>query len=225
LTCFHIIEKSSRSTRVTLDDWCGTSIAWKDARVRFAALKAAPTRLNRYGGLHMPTGKIGCNSCGNVYPAYFRFCPIDASELHPAAVPMHHVSKSKLHNSMRRGATGRLTVCIAGLMAMAVLVSCAGFMVETLRPRYGQLHVRTSPPGATIFVDGQQLGTSPIILSELPSGRHQVRAAMPGYQGTIRYIRINADASEIVEWRLEPVQRLPNLQLTQISSSRQRRES
>ena len=173
----------------------------------------------------MRTGKIECNSCGNVYPAYFRFCPIDASELHPAAVPMHHGSKSTLHNSARRRTTGRLPAWIGGLMAMAVLVFCAGFMVETLRPRYGRLHVRTSPPGATIFVDGQQLGTSPIILSDLPSGRHQVRAAMPGYKGTIRYIRIGADASEIVEWRLEPVQRLPNPQLTQISSSRQRRES
>ena len=173
----------------------------------------------------MRTGKIECNSCGNVYPAYFRFCPIDAAELHPAAVPMHHGSKSKLHNSARRGASGRLPACIAGLTAMAVLVYCAGFMLETLRPRYGQLHVRTSPPGATIFVDGQQLGTSPIILSDLPSGRHQVRAAMPGYEGTIRYIRITADASEIVEWRLEPVRRLPNPQLTQVSSSGQRSES
>jgi hypothetical protein len=114
---------------------------------------------------------------------------------------------------------------IAGLTALTVLVSCAGFMLETLRPRYGQLHVRTSPPGATIFVDGAQLGTSPIILSDLRSGRHQVRAAMPGYKGTIRYIRIIADSSEIVEWRLEPVRRLPDLQLTQISSRQQRRES
>jgi hypothetical protein len=170
--------------------------------------------------------RIGCNSCGNVYPAYYRFCPLDASELHSTAVPMRHGSKSKSLNSARRGAaTRRLPAGIAGLTAIAFLVSCAGFVLETLRPRYGQLHVRTSPPGAIIFVDGEQLGTSPIILSDLRSGSHQVRAAMPGYKGTIRNVRIIADSSEIVEWRLEPVRPQPNPQLTQVSSPRQRRES
>src|SRR5262245_30686542 len=173
----------------------------------------------------MRTGKIGCHPCGNLYPAYYRFCPIDATELNKTAVPMHHGSKAQLHNSARRRTARRLPTRIAGFTAIAVLVSCAGFMLQTLRPRYGQLHVRTSPPGATIFVDGERLGTSPIILSDLRSGRHQVRAAMQGYKGTVRYIRIIADSSEIVEWRLEPDRRLPNLQLTQISSPRQRRES
>jgi PEGA domain len=175
----------------------------------------------------MLSGKIGCTSCGNVYPAYFRFCPIDATELHRTDGPLQYRSRSKLCYSVGRGTKrGRLPGRTLGLTAFAVLIiSCAGFILGTLRPRYGKLHVRTSPPGATIFVDGEQLGTSPIILTDLRSGRHQVRAAMPGYKGTIRYIRIGADASEIVEWRLEPVQRLPNPQLTQISSSGQRRES
>ena len=118
-------------------------------------------------------------------------------------------------------------ICIlfVGLMVIAVILSCAGLLLQTLRPRYGQLHVRTSPSGAIIFVDGEQLGTSPLILTDLPSGRHQVRVALPGYKGTIRNIRIIGDSSEILEWRLEPVEKLPNRQLTQVSPFTQRRES
>jgi PEGA domain len=173
----------------------------------------------------MRTAKIVCTSCGNVYPGYFRFCPVDAMELHRTAAPLHSGSRSRLRYSRRETRSGRLPARIAGLTALAVLVSCTGFIFQTLRPRYGQLHVRTSPPGATIFVDGEQLGTSPIILTDLRSGRHEVRVAMPGYKGANRYIRIIADSREILEWRLEPTPRLPNAQLTQVSAFRQRRES
>jgi hypothetical protein len=52
-----------------------------------------------------------------------------------------------------------------GITAIAVILSGAGLLFQTLRPRYGQLHVRTSPSGAMIFVDGEQFGTSPLFLA------------------------------------------------------------
>jgi hypothetical protein len=54
---------------------------------------------------------------------------------------------------------------LLGITAIAVILSGAGLLFQTLRPRYGQLHVRTSPSGAMIFVDGEQFGTSPLFLA------------------------------------------------------------
>jgi hypothetical protein len=38
----------------------------------------------------------------------------------------------------------------------------------------GQLRIRTEPPGARVTVDGMARGTSPLTVSELPPGEHQV---------------------------------------------------
>jgi len=173
----------------------------------------------------MPSAKIGCPHCANLYPHYFKFCPLDATDLNPPAGRLYGGSQLPPRCSWRKSRRSGLVARLIGTTAIVVIVSCAGLLLQTLRPRYGQLHVRTSPAGATIFVDGEPLGTSPLILTDLPSGRHQVRVALPGYQGTIRNIRIIADSNEILEWRLEPAKRLPNLQLTQISPVTQRRES
>jgi len=76
-----------------------------------------------------------------------------------------------------------------------------------------------------IFVDGERLGTSPLILTDLPSGSHQVRVVLPGYKGTIRNIRIIGDSNETLEWRLEPVEKRSNPQITRVSPLIQRTES
>ena len=46
--------------------------------------------------------------------------------------------------------------------------------LPALRPRDGQLQVRTDPPGATVSVDGTRRGVSPITIDELSPGAHTV---------------------------------------------------
>ncbi|MHC4836901.1 MAG: PEGA domain-containing protein, partial [Planctomycetota bacterium] len=45
--------------------------------------------------------------------------------------------------------------------------------------KIGRLEVKTDPPGATIFLDGREVGTSPVKLSKLSRGDHYVQARHP----------------------------------------------
>lgn len=45
----------------------------------------------------------------------------------------------------------------------------------------GELTVRTDPPGARVWVDGQFRGTSPVLVAGLSAGAHLVAAAAGGY--------------------------------------------
>lgn len=45
----------------------------------------------------------------------------------------------------------------------------------------GELTVRTEPPGARVWVDGQYRGTSPVLVAGLAAGKHVVAATQGGY--------------------------------------------
>jgi len=47
-------------------------------------------------------------------------------------------------------------------------------------PATGRLQVTTQPPGATVLVDGEQKGTSPVLVADLAIGRHRVELRADG---------------------------------------------
>ncbi len=55
------------------------------------------------------------------------------------------------------------------------------FQLLPPKPITGNLSVATSPAGAVIFIDKQEQGQSPRIISDLLIGEHQITLAKPGY--------------------------------------------
>ncbi len=64
----------------------------------------------------------------------------------------------------------------------------------------GSLHIETVPPGASVVVNGEARGTSPLDLTALAVGNYEVRAELVGYNTASQTATIVADT--------------PNLQLT-----------
>jgi hypothetical protein len=62
----------------------------------------------------------------------------------------------------------------------------------TLIPRFGDLAVNTSPPGARILIDGAGAGISPVTVSNLTAEDHTVTIEKDGYIPVTRPIRIIA---------------------------------
>jgi hypothetical protein len=54
----------------------------------------------------------------------------------------------------------------------------------------GRLLVRSSPEGAVVLVGGKRRGTTPLVLRDLPLGRHDVRVSRPGYAPVERQISL-----------------------------------
>ena len=56
---------------------------------------------------------------------------------------------------------------------------------EPVAPR---VNLTSQPSGATVAVDGQDRGTTPVVLFDLTPGRHHVKFRLPGYEEANRFI-------------------------------------
>lgn len=87
----------------------------------------------------------------------------------PAGTPMPPTSK---HH--RRS---RIWIAFA---LVAVLAATAVFLV--LQGREASLNIRSFPSGATVFLDKQQVGTTPLVLSRVTPGTHAIEIRLAGWE-------------------------------------------
>ncbi len=66
---------------------------------------------------------------------------------------------------------------------------------EPASPPVGWLLVRTSPPGATVTVEGVDRGQTPLSLRDVPYGVHRVEIEAPGYEPQTREVTVSAEAT------------------------------
>lgn len=64
--------------------------------------------------------------------------------------------------------------------------------IPALTPIYARLDVTCKPAGATIAIDGKQVGTTPQVFTELLEGRHKLTVSSPGYQTLTRDVTLSA---------------------------------
>jgi hypothetical protein len=57
---------------------------------------------------------------------------------------------------------------------------------------YGALSITTSPPGATVFIDGEVKGVTPAMIPGLSAGKHSVLLILVGYNTLNTTITVNA---------------------------------
>jgi tetratricopeptide (TPR) repeat protein len=112
---------------------------------------------------------------------------------------------------------------LAILLLVTAVSFASVFLYQYWKPKYGGLVIKTTPPGATVFVDGKQRGVTPITIGELRSGGHQVKAVVDGYKEFVQQIDVIPYATENLHWSLEPlVPHLSNEQLAEVESWRKK---
>ena len=62
---------------------------------------------------------------------------------------------------------------------------------------FGWLLVRTTPPGATVVVDGVDRGQTPLSLDDLPYGSHRISISRAGYGSETREVSLSRDAGVV----------------------------
>jgi hypothetical protein len=67
----------------------------------------------------------------------------------------------------------------------------------------GSLGVASLPPGATVYVDGKEVGTTPLRVPAIDAGSHIVRIEREGYNHWTSAIRIVAGEQARVTASLE----------------------
>ena len=69
---------------------------------------------------------------------------------------------------------------------------------EWLEPRQGLLRVTSAPAGATVRIDGREVGTTPVDGTPVLVGEHTVELVLDRYQTATRKVAIAEDATETV---------------------------
>ncbi len=77
-------------------------------------------------------------------------------------------------------------------------------VAATLERRPGMLVVHSSPAGATVVVDGKQVGRTPSGRLELPEGKHAVRVTLAAHRLAEQQVVLRAGKESVVDLRLEP---------------------
>ena len=110
----------------------------------------------------------------------------------PVAVVRRRVAECGLGFAFDKSAEDRLRTlgAQADLIAMLTNLGRAG------------LEVRSTPPGATVTVDGQRRGTTPLTLSDLAPGAHKVLLSFEGYLDNASEVTTKAGDTERIERNL-----------------------
>ena len=148
-------------------------------------------------------GKRICYSCGNSYPDIFRFCPRDSTDLAYLPPPIENLARdfSRSHKWVAFSFISALGLILAAWL----IIDQLSIMPAGSAPGYGELTVRTTPPGARVYLDGSQVGVSPVRLSDVPTGFHRVRAVCPGYSDGNANVEILPSATQKLVWDLSPL--------------------
>jgi len=71
-------------------------------------------------------------------------------------------------------------------------LAAAAAVPPSLAPRAGALDVESRPAGAQVFVDGKAVGVTPLVLSNVAPGEHDVRLEESGYRSWSSNVRVVA---------------------------------
>jgi hypothetical protein len=84
---------------------------------------------------------------------------------------------------------------LATVVAAAVLLA-PGFIhlyaAESAVAAVGAINVSSDPPGAIVYVDGRETGTTPLVVDKLAAGDHRVRFVKDGYLENARMVTVAA---------------------------------
>jgi hypothetical protein len=89
------------------------------------------------------------------------------------------------------------------------------------RPAGSSILVASEPSGATVYVDGDSVGTTPLNVGDLPAGDHRVAVVRAGFAVADTLVALVRGADAVVEVRLTPAaQELqPEAEVVQIEPS------
>jgi len=76
---------------------------------------------------------------------------------------------------------------IAGILFATLIVSATG-CATTLNRKQSKLSVTSEPDGAEVFVNGERVGRTPIVLELAANQFYAIEYRKPGYETVTRYV-------------------------------------
>ena len=95
-----------------------------------------------------------------------------------------------------------MTFSVIGLLAVNLNVGWTTPAERGSTASVGQLSIESDPEGASVYVDGQLVGQTPVNVGRLPAGDHRVRLVKDGYLENGRLVTVSPTRSNAFHVRL-----------------------
>jgi hypothetical protein len=102
------------------------------------------------------------------------------------------------------GTTIAVTGSATAVIASPTTGAAAGSGTQTQAPNTGSLSVTTTPAGALVFIDGTQVGVSPVTVPGLSPGAHTILMKLDGYADLTATVTITAGQTQVYTTGLSP---------------------
>lgn len=76
-------------------------------------------------------------------------------------------------------------------------------VIPNPEPIYGTLDINTTPMGATIYIDGKNIGTTPRILNNILIGQHDVKLEKNGYKSITKSVIVKEESTVNMSEKLQ----------------------
>lgn len=93
---------------------------------------------------------------------------------------------------------------LCGLLALGSPSVAVGASKAVVAQPSAALSVASDPAGATVYVDGESKGVTPVEVKNLPPGDHRLRVVKPGYLENSRVLSVRSDWPQAVTVKLTP---------------------
>lgn len=70
-------------------------------------------------------------------------------------------------------------------------------------PIYGSIDINSAPANAEVWIDGKQVGTTPMLLSECLAGSHEVKLKKQGYKSATQTAKVEEGQTAVLQQTLE----------------------
>jgi hypothetical protein len=104
---------------------------------------------------------------------------------------------------VRRRVFARVMVALASVPPVAPAPAGNGSGSPTAEES-GVFRIESTPPGADIYVDGEFVGTTPVVEHRMRSGKHEIELRRKGFSSWSRQLNVSAGARGTVAAELEP---------------------
>lgn len=147
--------------------------------------------------------KRTCYFCNRIYDDDTRFCPRDGTDLnYPPSIDEIAADLSRPKRWIGVASLVSVLFIVCGFLAG---MFNSGSSVSSGSAAVGGIAVRTTPSGAIVYLDGSRVGVTPMRLSDVPTGLHEVRVVFPGYSDGMANVEILPSATQKLVLDLTPL--------------------
>jgi hypothetical protein len=130
--------------------------------------------------------------------------PVAAVERLPPSIQLASTTGNGTNPRLPRTGTVRAARAAPNVRPARAEVAAPTQPSQPPQPFLGSIAVSSTPQGASVFVNGRQVGTTPVVLSDLPVGSRALRLTLAGYDAWSASVRVVAGQDTTVSAALRP---------------------